>query len=365
MREYGISEKLVRILNSLYKDTKARVRVNGTLSESLSLKTGVKQGCVLSPLLFNIFMDWIVQRVMKKMEHTGVKIQYTKQRKWLNMKERDLTETILVNTLLYADDMVILDANFDNVKMFVEELDRELCSVGMMMNVKKTKMMVLNGKVKEPITLRGEKIDVEDSFPYLGVSIKTQQSSSGEEVATRIAKAIRVFKNLYHPLWKRKQVSVKTKMAIYRAAVLPVLLYGSETWVLSVKESGRLEVFQMKCLRQILGITKFEHQRNEDIRAKAEQCTVGELVTRSRLRWLGHVVRMAEGRLPPRLLFGRIEGVSKTGRPVGRWRDMIQADLKKRKVTSWYNIVQDRAKWRKIVHGGSAVARIRGESERK
>ena len=94
------------------------MRVNGTLSESLSLKTGVKQGCVLSPLLFNIFMDWIVQRVMKKMEHTGIKIQYTKQRKWLNMKERDLTETILVNTLLYADDMVILDANFDNVKMF-------------------------------------------------------------------------------------------------------------------------------------------------------------------------------------------------------------------------------------------------------
>jgi len=124
-------------------------------------------------------MDWIVQRVMKKMEHTGIKIQYTKQRKWLNMKERDLTETILVNTLLYADDMVILDANFDNVKMFVEEFNRELCSVGMMMNVKKTKMMVLNGKVKEPITLRGEKIDVEDSFPYLGVSIKTQQSRSG------------------------------------------------------------------------------------------------------------------------------------------------------------------------------------------
>jgi len=89
--------------------------------------------------------------------------------------------------------------NFDNVEMFVEELDRELCSVGMMMNVKKTKMMVLNGEVKEPITLRGEKIDVEDSFPYLGVTIKTQQSSSGEEVAARIAKAIRVFKSLYHP----------------------------------------------------------------------------------------------------------------------------------------------------------------------
>ena len=62
MREYGISEKLIRILNNLYENTQAQVRVNGTLSECLALKTGVKQGCVLSPLLFNIFMDWVVRR---------------------------------------------------------------------------------------------------------------------------------------------------------------------------------------------------------------------------------------------------------------------------------------------------------------
>jgi len=151
MREYGISEKLVKILNTLYEDTKAQVRVNGVLSEALSLKTGVKQGCVLSPLLFNIFMDWVVQKVMKKMNLSGIVIEYTKQRKWLkNLKEKEFAETPIVNTMLYADDMVIVDSEFDSVKMFVEELDRELCSVGMMMNVKKTKMMVLNGEMKEP-----------------------------------------------------------------------------------------------------------------------------------------------------------------------------------------------------------------------
>jgi hypothetical protein len=80
--------------------------------------------------------------------------------------------------------------------------------------------------VKEPIVLRGEKIDVEASFPYLGVTIRTERNSAAEEVAARIAKAVKVFRALYHPLWKRKQVSVETKMAIYRTAVLPVLLYG-------------------------------------------------------------------------------------------------------------------------------------------
>ena len=84
----------------------------------------------------------------------------------------------------------------------------------------------------------------------------TPEPSSGEEVAIRIAKAVKLFRALYHPLWKRKQVSVETKIAIYRAAVLPVLLYGAEVWVLSVRESTRLEVFHRKCLRVMLGITK-------------------------------------------------------------------------------------------------------------
>ena len=62
-KEYGVSEKVVRILNSLYDNTRAKVRVKGVLSEFLSLKTGVKQGCVLSPLSFNIFLDWCIRKV--------------------------------------------------------------------------------------------------------------------------------------------------------------------------------------------------------------------------------------------------------------------------------------------------------------
>ena len=136
--------------------------------------------------------------------------------------------------------------------------------------------------------IRGEQIDLEESFPYLGVSITTTQGSACEEVAIRISKAVKVFRALHYPLWMRKQVSVGTKVAIYRAAVL----YGSETWILSAKESERLEVFQRKCLRIILGITKCDHWRNEEVMMKTGQCSIGELVTRSRLRWLGHVARM-------------------------------------------------------------------------
>jgi reverse transcriptase-like protein len=272
MGEYGVSEKTVKIVNSLYENTRAQVRVKGVLSDFLSLKTGVKQGCVLSPLLFNIFLDWVVRKVMRVMGEKGIKIRFSKQRKWLTMKDAELTETMLLSLMMYADDMVVVGDDLESVKEYMIELDTQLIAVGMMMNVKKTKMMVMNGKIETPLVIRGETVEVEEKFSYLGVSVSKDQSTAGEEVDMRISKAVGVFRALYHRLWKRKQISVETKMAIYRAAVLPVLLYDSETWVLSVKEKEKLEVFQMKCLRVILGITKWDLKRNEDIREQTGQC---------------------------------------------------------------------------------------------
>ena len=358
MKTYGISGKIVRIVSSLYENTRAKVRVNGVLSECLLLKTGVKQGCVLSPLLFNIFIDWVVRRVLKSMGDSGIEIRYSKKKKELHVKEKDRTARTLVNMLMYADDMAVMDSECGNVSRFLVELDEQLCRVGMMMNVKKTKMMVLDGKIEEPIMIRGEKIEEENNFTYLGVSMRPEPSS-GAEVAIRIAKAVKVFRALYHPLWKRRQVSVETKIGIYRAAVLPVLLYGAEVWVLSVKESTRLEVFHRKCLRVILGITKRDHWRNERVLEETGMCDVGELVTRSRLRWLGHVVRMGEDRLPPQMLYGSLEGRGKVGRPVGRWKDMIEGDIRKREVIGWYDLAQDRKLWRSVVAGERIDAAVK------
>ena len=70
------------------------------LSECLLLKTGVKQGCVLSPLLFNIFIDWVVRGVLKSMGDSGIEIRYSKKKKELHVKEKDRTARTLVNMLI-------------------------------------------------------------------------------------------------------------------------------------------------------------------------------------------------------------------------------------------------------------------------
>ena len=68
----------------------------------------MKQGCVLSPLLFNIFIDWIIRRAMDAVGESGIEIRFTRRRKGLNLNEAELTEARLVNLLMYADDMAVL-----------------------------------------------------------------------------------------------------------------------------------------------------------------------------------------------------------------------------------------------------------------
>ena len=87
-------------------------------------------------------------------------------------------------------------------------------------------------------------------------------------------------------------------------------------------------------------------------------------VTRSRLRWLGHVVRMGEDRLPPRVLYGSMAGKGKRGKLAGRWRDMIAGDLKKREVIGWYDLAKDRKLWRSVVQGERVDAGVRRRRKR-
>jgi hypothetical protein len=70
--------------------------------------------------------------------------------------------------------------------------------------------MTLNVKMTESIIIRGEKIEEEPSFPYLGSNIVTRDNFGTEDITSRITKAVRIFKTLHHQLWKRKEISITT-----------------------------------------------------------------------------------------------------------------------------------------------------------
>ena len=152
-------------------------------------------------------------------------------------------------------------------------------------------------------------------------------------------------------MWGTKHLSLATKVKCYKAYVLPILLFGSECWSLTKVQSQKLERVHSSCLRSILGVRLSDRHTNEHIRKSCGVATLSAYITANRLRWLGHVGRMEEGRLPHIALFSSLHGdiTRPVGRPRHTWEKCVCADLKVlgQDEGSWEASCQIKSAWRK------------------
>ena len=133
------------------------------------------------------------------------------------------------------------------------------------------------------------------------------------------------------------------------ACVVSTLLYGSESWTPHSGQEKRLSTFHMRCLRRILGISLNDHFTNSAVLERAGVSSMFTLLKQRRLRWLGHVSRMDDGRIPKDLLYGELaSGKRPTGRPQLRLKDVCKRDLKALAINpnGWEAAAADRDTWR-------------------
>lgn len=148
--------------------------------------------------------------------------------------------------------------------------------------------------------------------------------------------------------WRDKNISQSTKMRLYRALILPIVLYGCETWTLGQVEEKKLLVFEMAALRKIAGVRRIDKIRNDDIRARLNCIkTIVQVVYQRQHRWLGHVLRFDRKRIATTVLQGKVEGVRRRGKPRATWT----SEVERRENLSLHQagvIAQDRAKWKEL-----------------
>ena len=162
---------------------------------------------------------------------------------------------------------------------------------------------------------------------YLGSTI-TDNLSIDSELNKRIGKAAMTLSRLTKRVWSNNKLSDHTKVNVYKACVISTLLYGSESRTMSAHQEKRLNVFHMRCIRRILGITWQDRVTNKVVLEKAGIPSLYTLLKQRRMRWLGHVTRINDGRIPKDLLYGELAtGKRPTGRPQLHFKDVCKRDL--------------------------------------
>ena len=139
---------------------------------------------------------------------------------------------------------------------------------------------------------------------------------------------------------------------MYNQCVIPLLLYGSETWTLYRYYVKQLRTIQQRHLRFILKIKWNHFITNDEVLSRAQTVDIETTLVRNRLRWLGHVGRMDNDRPVKELLFGELEdGTRQVGRPLLRYKDTLKDILKRANVLhNWKNYINNRPEWRQFTH---------------
>jgi hypothetical protein len=135
---------------------------------------------------------------------------------------------------------------------------------------------------------------------------------------------------------------------LHKTVMMPVVLYGCETWSLTLVEERRLRVFENRVLK-IFGPKREEDRswrklHNDELHDPYSSLDIVRVIKSRRMRWAGHVARMREGRGAYRVLVGRPEGKRPLGRPRRRWEYNIKMDLREIGLdgTNWIRLAQDR-----------------------
>jgi hypothetical protein len=129
-------------------------------------------------------------------------------------------------------------------------------------------------------------------------------------------------------------LSRNVKVKICKTIILAVVLYGFETWFLTLREEHRLRVFENRVLRRIFGrvrdlvMQEWRKLHNEELHNLYSSPDIITQVKSRRMRWAGHVARMREDRKVYKILVGKPEGKRPLGRLRSRWEDGIRMDLR-------------------------------------
>ncbi|BHF61713.1 hypothetical protein SprV_0100468900 [Sparganum proliferum] len=274
--------------------------------------------------------------------------------------------TTTVHELLFAEDCALNTTSEEEMQRSMDLFSAACENFGLVINTQKT---VVLHKPPPPntatppnapppqISLNGTQLQVMDNFPYL-CSILSRSIKIDDEIARRISKASQAFGRLQSTVWNRHGLQLSTKLKIYKAVILPTLLYGAETWTVYTKQACRLNHFHLNSLRRIMRLSRQDRIPEIDVLERTGILSIYTMLRQMQLRCSGHLVRMDDERPPKRLFYGdAATGFRRQGGQIRRYKDTLKSSLKRLQInpTNWEEFALERPTWRRTVKMGAAI----------
>ena len=341
MAQMGFPKHLIRLIESLYQNQEAAVRVDGETSEWFNVGKGVRQGCILSPYLFNVYAE----NIMRNFRDDAHRFDDVED------PEFDTYESISIGgrslpELRYADDTVLLSSTPEGLEKMIRSVKQHSEDQNLYLNAKKTKIMKTDKTERATnIVIDGETIEEVIDFDYLG-SLITQSGDGIKEIRRRLGMASRKLGSL-KKVWKGNDD--KTKLKFLRSLIFPIATYGSETWSISKEAEKKINAFEFKCYRKILRIPWTAKRTNASILnhfGNIPEHWLQNTIVRQKMKFFGHIKRHQS--LEKQIYEGIVPGKRGRGRPKRRWSQDI-TDRLQTTVAEAGRRAQDRDAYRRAV----------------
>lgn len=303
--EFGAPQHVVWLIKRLYDRAVGVVRLEEQHTEPFKFEKGVRQGCLISPILFNA----IGERIMRKVEGRLVE------------RSGKIIGGRCIWNIRYADDTTLVARSSEECNLMAAVLMEESRVMGLQINKSKTTAMTVHGH--GDIEVEREIIEKVQKLKYLGSYI-TSEGDSSSDIKARIGMAKSVTYNLVE-VWKSKELSLKLKIRLAKSLVWSIVLYACESWTLRKQEENMINVFEMWLWRRVLRVSWTQRKTNQWVRDQVgigeEQGMVAE-VKKRKIRKYGHWKRRGSS-IVLATIEGETEGRGRRGRRKIEWVDNV------------------------------------------
>ena len=310
----GREREMWRIIRAMYSKVSSCVLVDGEQSQWFDSMVGVRQGCVLSPILYSVFINGFA-KFIKASGTGGVTIG---------------SDTL--SLLLFADDIVMFAESAEKLQNMWQLLEEYCKKWRFEVNVDKSKVMVCGTKsalnTEEDFVWKfcGKQVERVREYKYVGVIVNDVGDWTAQ-IDRVINKARKSTATLTNTVFRHFGISVRAKMQVWQAIVGSSMRYGSEVWWAQTKDAAALEAIQLGAMKNILRLNR--STTTAFVRGELALPELSRARDKSMLMWAGQVAGMPDTRWPRRLSINTFVVKANLGCNRKPWSRIVQLTAEK------------------------------------